>query len=203
MKMKYLGTVLITSLFLASLAELTACSPKDTVDMIEQVKAYERAHNGYDVDATMALFAENAVFELVGEDTLPNLEAIRAMHEYDKGIQAQITFENCLADGLTVTCQVKEQNQWLSAAGLGEIFYPSSRFTFDEAGQIEKIVTTISAEDGAAMGSVLAAFIPWLMQERPEQSKSLFMPEGTFIYNETNGVLVIDLLAQWQSERGG
>jgi hypothetical protein len=109
---------------------------------------------------------------------LPNLEAIRAIHEYDKGIQARLTFENCLADGLTVTCEGTEQNKWLSTAGLGDVFYPSSIFTFSEAGQIQKIVTTISSEDGAAMGGVLAEFIPWLMVERPQESAPLFTSEG-------------------------
>ena len=198
--MDYLRAGLFTFVILAAAVGLAACSP--AVDPIEQVKAYERAHNNNDVAAAMAMFADDAVFELVGQGTLPNLEAIRSIHDYDKGIQAKITFENCSADGLTVTCQVKEHNQWLDTAGLGEIFYLSSRFTFNEDGQIQKIASTLSAEDGEAMGGVLAEFVPWLMQERPEETKSLFMPEGTFIYSESNGVLVVSLLAQWQAERG-
>lgn len=182
------------------LAAVTACSSTKAPDAIDQVKAYEAAHNAYDVEATMALFAKDAVFELVGQATLPNLEAIRAIHGYDRGIQAQVTFQNCVADGLTVTCEAVEQNDWLSTAGLGGIFYPSSVFTFTETGQIQKIAATLSPEDGAAMGGVLAEFIPWLMTERPEEAKSLFTPEGVFIYSEVNGVLVIDLLAQWRAE---
>jgi hypothetical protein len=38
-----------------------------------------------------------------------------------------------------VTCQIVERNDWLETAGLGEISYAASVFTFNQAGQIEKI----------------------------------------------------------------
>lgn len=166
---------------------------------INLVKAYESANNAHDIDTVMTMFTEDAQFELVGQETLPNREAIQAIHEYDKGINTRLTFQNCSVEGLIVTCTVAEQNDWLIAANLGEIFYPSSIFTFTETGKIQKIAATLSAEDGAAMGGVLAEFIPWLMAERAQESAPLFTPEGQFVYSEANGLLVVDLLAQWQA----
>lgn len=204
--MKTTGPILMVILlsgFLAacSYRELTASPAEPTPDNVSLVQAYETAANAHDIDAVMSMFADDAVFELVGQGTLPNLEAIQAIHEYDKGINTQITLQNCTAAGQTVTCEVAEQNDWLSAAGLGEIFYPSSVFTLTETGKIQKISSTVSDEDGAAMGSVLAEFVPWLMTERPEESASLFSQDGQFIYSEENGVLVVDLLAQWQADQ--
>ncbi len=182
-------------------ARQTVYSVEQILDPLERVKAYETIHNSDDIEAIMGMFAEEAVFELVGQGVLPNLEAIRAIHEYDKGIQARIAFQNCAADGLTVTCQVTEQNEWLSAAGIGAISYTSSIFTFTETGKIQKLVAAISPEDGAAIGAILAEFIPWLMAERPQESAPLFSPDGQFIYSEANGILVVELLHQWQAER--
>lgn len=179
---------------------LSACLEAAAIESIELVQAYEAAHNNDNVEATMAMFAEDAVFELVGQGTLSDLEAIRAIHDYDKGIQARLSFENCVADGLTVTCEAREQNKWLAAAGLEEIFYPSSVFTFNETGRIEKIMATVAPEDGTAMGAVLAEFVPWLMAERPSEFEQLFTPDGQFIYSENSGLMVVDLLQQWQAE---
>ncbi len=179
--------------------QLNEISPTN-VNLIGQVKAYEDAHNKYDVTAVMALFADDAVFELVGQGTLPNLDAIRAIHEYDKAIHAQIDFQSCIAAGNQVTCAVVEQNEWLKIAGLEDIYYPATVFTFTKSGKIQKIAATISTDDGAAMGTVLADFILWIMAEQPNAATDLFTSEGVFIYNGTNGTLVLDLLAQWRAE---
>jgi hypothetical protein len=170
-----------------------------TVDLVAQINAYEAAHNAYEVTAVRALFAEDAVFELVGQGILPNLEAILGIHEYDKAIHAQIQFQNCIIEDCQLTCEVVEHNEWLKFAGLREIFYPSSIFTFTSSGKIQKIAATISAKDGAAMGAILAEFIPWIMVTQPQAASYLFSPSGEFIYSGANGALMLELLAQWQA----
>lgn len=152
-------TLFVISLFIAS------CR-KRAPDPVALVNDYAERANAHDIPAIMEMFAEDAQFELVGQGTLPNLDAIRALHEYDKALQTTLTLQNCAADGLTVTCEMVENNDWLDAAGVDEIFYPSAVFTFSEAGLIQRIAATLSPEDGAAMGAVLAEFIPWLMAER-------------------------------------
>ncbi len=165
------------------------------------LEAYEAAHNAFDVDAAMALFADDAEFELVGQGTLRGLTAIRALHEYDRGIRAQVTFRDCRPGGATVTCVADEANDWLAAAGLEALVYPSSVFTFDDRGRIRRIAATLSPEGAAAMGAVLADFVPWLMAERPAEAGVLFSPEGQFIYSEANGRLVVALLGEWRGAK--
>lgn len=187
-------TLFVISLFIAS------CR-KRAPDPVALVNDYAERANAHDIPAIMEMFAEDAQFELVGQGTLPNLDAIRALHEYDKALQTTLTLQNCAADGLTVTCEMVENNDWLDAAGVDEIFYPSAVFTFSEAGLIQRIAATLSPEDGAAMGAVLAEFIPWLMAERAAESAPLFDANGQFVYSEANGVLVVDLLREWQAGR--
>lgn len=179
---------------------LAACSGTQA-DYVTMVQAYQEAHNAYEIDTVMDMFAEDAVFELVGQGTLPNLDAIRAIHEYDKGIQSTLSFENCITEARTVTCEATETNNWLEAAGMGEIFYSSTSFTFTEDGKIAKISASLSPEDGQGMGAVLEQFVPWLFAERPEESSSLFTAEGVFIYSEPNGHLVVDLLEDWRATK--
>ncbi|MDJ0752536.1 MAG: nuclear transport factor 2 family protein [Ardenticatenaceae bacterium] len=167
--------------------------------MIDQIKRYEKAHNAYDIEAAMAFFAQDAVFEMAGLGTLSNLDKIRALHEYDRGIHAQLSFQSCLVDDLTATCEVREKNDWATAVGMDHFYYPSSVFTFTPSGHIKKIVATMSVEDGLAVREILGEFIPWLRSERPEESQPLFTPNGEFIYSEANGILVVELLKQWRA----
>lgn len=179
------------------LASLAACAGKSP-DVVALTEDYVRKANVHDIPAIMRMFAEDAQFELVGQ----GLDAIRALHEYDKALQTTLTLQDCAADGLSVTCEIVERNNWLDAARLDEIFYPSV-FTFNEAGLIQSITATVSSEDGRAMGAVLAEFIPWLKAERAAESAPLFDPEGQFMYNEENGRLVVQLLKEWQASKGG
>ncbi len=198
-------SIILSGMFIL-LVFMVACTrtppePAPNPDYLAMVKAYERAHNAYEVEAVMGMFAEDAQMEVMGLGVLPNLEAIRAIHEYDIGIHAQLTFQNCSVDGMTVTCEVQERNDWLDAAGLEDIYYPSAVYTFTPQGRIQKIVSTMSDDSGAALGGTMAEFIPWLMAERPDESAPLFGPEGQFIYSEGNGRLVVGLLQEWQTEK--
>lgn len=167
--------------------------------MIDQIKGYEKAHNAYDIEAAMAFFAEDAVFKLDGLGTMQTPETIQALHEYDRGIHAQLTFQNCLVDGLTATCEVRERNDWAAAVGIDHFYYPSSVFTFNRNGQIKKIVATMSAKDSQIVSDILGEFILWLKTERPQESQPLFTSEDVFIYSEANGILAVDLLKRWRA----
>lgn len=193
---------LICGVLLAGILWLTtACGAQPASELIDAVKAYEAAHNAYAIDESLSMFAEDAVFEIVGLGTLETLEAIRAIHEYDKALETQLTFKDCTAAGLTVTCAVTEKNEWAAAAGLADYFYPSSVISFTSDGKIQKIVATMSAEDQEAIAGVLNEFIPWLAANHPDATQKLYAAEGVFIYSESNGVLVVDLLHQWHQEQ--
>ncbi len=190
---------LITPVAVIILPVLFAACVGKIPDPLELVEEYATKANAHDIEGVMAMFAAEAQFELVGQGTLPDLQAVRALHEYDKGIRTTLIMENCAANGLTVTCEIFETNDWLDAAGLDGVHYPSAIFTFDEAGRIQRITSTLAPEDGAALGAVMAEFMPWLMSERALESSPLFGPGGQFLYSEANGQLVVELLNEWQA----
>ena len=178
-----------------------ASGDKRPPNPIALVNTYAERANAHDIRAIMEMFAEDAQFELLGQAMLSGPAAIQALQEYDKGLNSTTAFYGCTADGLSATCRASERNDWLEAAGLGEISYTSVVFTFTEAGRIQRIVATASPEDGAAIGRVLAVFTPWLLAERPQRSAPLFNVDGQFVYSEANGVLVVKLLREWQAGR--
>lgn len=188
----------MTSRSRSSFANSKDKSDTKATDRIEQIKAYETAHNSYDVDAALSRFAKHAVLNFEGLVCLQNDEAIRRLHEYDRAIHAQIEFQDFKVVGNQVSCAVVEKNDWLTAAGLETIYYPSSVFTLTQSGKIQEIAATVSTKDGAAINAILTAFVPWLMRERPREANRLFNEAGDFVYSWANGALVITLLAQWR-----
>ncbi len=167
-------------------------------DLLSLVQAYQEAKNRQDVEALAAMFAEDAEFELVGMGTMVGREQIRALDEYDVGINTRLEFSNCVQEGNRVTCDVVETNDWLDAAGLSENRYTSSVFTFEE-GLITRISAALSPESAQATGQVLQVFAPWIAQNHPEAMPKLFTPENQFIYSRENGVLVVSLLREWRA----
>lgn len=189
-----LGFGLLAILLTVALSNSTGSAQTDLLAIVQQ---YQILHNLEMTDETMALFSEDAEFEIVGQGVLP-YPAIRAIHDYDRGINTRLAFINCEVEDNTVTCQTVEFNGWLEAAGLQPIFYTSSVFAFD-GDKIARVTATMSAESAQALNQTLAAFVPWLMQARPEEASLLFSPEGLFIYSEENGERVVSLLYEWRS----
>lgn len=194
MAVRILGTGIIL-LALTLLATSTATAQQDLLSLVQ---AYQQAKNNQDVEALAAMFAGDAEFELVGMGTMVGSEQIRALDEYDVGINTWLEFSNCTEEGNTVTCDVVETNDWLDAAGLSENRYTSSVFTFED-GLITNISATLSPESAQALGQVLQAFTPWIAQNHPEAMPTLFTSENQFIYSRENGVLVVSLLREWRA----
>ena len=69
----------ISLIIVCLLLLMAACAVAQPVDPLAKVKAYEVAHNAYDVESAMALFAGDAEFELVGQGTFSSLDAIRGV----------------------------------------------------------------------------------------------------------------------------
>lgn len=194
MAVKILGGGII----MFALALFAAGTATAQEDLLSLVQAYQEAKNRQDVEAVAAMFAEDAEFEMVGMGTMVGREQIRALDEYDVGINTRLEFSDCTQEGNTVTCDVVETNDWLDAAGLSENRYVSSVFTF-ENGLITRISAILSPESAQALGQTLQAFVPWIAQNHPEAMPQLFTAENQFIYSRENGVLVVSLLREWRA----
>ena len=183
---------------LAALLAGAALTLAQEDDLIALVQTYQEAANNHDLDAIMDMFTDDAEFELVGQAKITGHEQLRALHDYDTGLHTELQFYNCVAAENTVTCEVREQNDWQRAANIPEYHYTSAVFTFKD-GLIQKIVATMSPESAQVLGATMQAFNKWAMGKRPDAVAKLLTPDGQFIYAQESARIVVDLLKEWQA----
>lgn len=170
-------------------------------DLVSLVKGFQGVANFHAVERVMAMFADDAEFEIVGLFTLVGKQQIRAIFEYDAGVNAELQFINCTYEGDTVTCQLVERNDRLEATGISELHYPSCVLTFKDR-LIKKFTATLPAESARTIGEMWQAFLPWIAKNYPADYSKMFTSEGRFIYNRENGERVIPLLKEWRASEG-
>ena len=167
-------------------------------DLIRLVQAYQEAANQHDLDAIMAMWTDDAVFELVGMGKLVGPEQIRAIHDYDAGLHTELNFHNCSADGNTVTCEATERNDWQRAAQIPEYHYSSAVFTFKDS-KIQSVVATMAPESAQILGPTMQAFNQWAMANRPDEVAKVVDENGNFIYRRESASIVVGMLKEWRA----
>ena len=91
----------------------------------EVTRLYLARHNDNDVEGVMALFAEDARFEIPGRLIRCGKEEIRQTEEWEAAVHDHLrTGELVEADG-EVSFRAFEANDWLRAAGVDELRYTS------------------------------------------------------------------------------
>jgi len=149
----------------------------------------------------MGMFADDAEFEIVGLYTVVGKQQIRAIFEYDAGVNTELQFINCTSEGDTVTCQLVERNDRLEAIGISKLHYTSAVLTFKE-GLIQRFTATPPAESARTIGEMWQTFLPWIAKNYPADYSRMFTPAERFIYNRENGERVVTLLKKWRVSRG-
>jgi hypothetical protein len=188
---KPLKTVVIL-LILATLFASTAAAQEDLMSLVQ---AYHDSWNRGDVDAHMALYADDAECEIVGYGSLVGQEQIRGYKEYYAALNVDVQFSDCTVEGNTVTCQLSRHDDVLRKAAAGPVSI-SAVFTV-EGGLIQKHVGALLEESAPAYYQTSGAFIGWVKENRPEAMAKLFTPEGQFVFSGETGELVASLVKEW------
>jgi len=169
-------------------------------DLLGLVQAFQDVANRHAVDTVMGMFADDAEFEIVGLYTVVGKQQIRAIFEYDAGVNTELQFINCTSEGDTVTCQLVERNDRLKVIGISKLQYTSCVLTFKDR-LIRKFTVTPPAESARSIGEIWQAFLPWLGRNYPADYSKMFTPAGRFIYNRENGERVVPLLKEWRASQ--
>ncbi len=160
-----------------------------------RVRAYQEAYNSHDVTRVMALYADDATFEVVGQFVLRGRREIRDLTEYDTALSIRMDFIDCGSHGDTLVCRLLETNEWFKTAGIEQTLY-SVKFVFTN-GLIKLLRAEASSGTDEAMHHVVGSLADWASQERPEQLRAM-MPEGRFVYNAENAAKNLALIQEWQ-----
>jgi len=164
------------------------------------VQSFLTAANKNDVEKVLAMFNDNAEFELVGLYRVEGKEQIRNVFEYDAGVRTKLEFSDVQVEGDTVKGRLVESNDRLAAIGFNKLDYPFCALTFRN-GRIQKFSAKADETSIKKIIEAWQGFLPWVTQKYPTDREKLFAPEGRFIYNRENGERVVKLLKEWK--KGG
>jgi hypothetical protein len=135
-------------------------------DAVAILRAYQETCNRFDVEASVALFAEDGVIDDRGV-AVRGQEAIRATHEYDRAVNARITLDDFRVTADTIRGRfvyTKELDRILRLDGLHQV----ARFIVRD-GRIHAF--TILGPDEAELQRHLrrkAPFFDWAKRHHPE-----------------------------------
>ena len=181
------------SLFLLFAIVMASCSPKPS--LVEVVKEYEEAYNGYRIHTLLSLVTDDVTFEVVGQFIVKGKEGFRQVAEHDFALDIHMSIIRFATKADTVFCDWKETDDWLKTAGIREARY-TGKFVFED-GLIKLIEGKATPETEQAFKQVLDPLLEWASRERPERLAQI-MPEGKFVYNADSALESLALLREWQ-----
>lgn len=185
-----------TALTVTSLLVI-ACS--QAPDYSQAVLEFQKHKNAGNVEMVLDMFADSPSLHFGALGTITGLHEIRGILEYDRVLDAQLRFENCVATDREVACRVVETNDWLELADIESITYDENRFRFATDGRIESVASRLSAESEKVLGKAMGDFAVWASTNEPVEYAELFSEYGVFVYSEENGEKVLALLRKWRT----
>lgn len=159
------------------------------VNLIEQLRAYQKAVNQADIDAVIALFHEDAGINDEGVQLL-----VRSFHEYDIGTQIQIILSDFTVEGDQVSCLCHTTNA-LDKALEYEGKPRKMRFTFRGERIASMIIAPSEVQEARRIHTISDQFFTWVRENYPEQWKimSTVTSEG--------GRTLATLAQEWRTRR--
>jgi len=191
---KFGNKTLIVFYIVFPLLLTTSCAPR----LVDRVKAFQEAANSHNVEKLVSFYADDVRFELVGTPmVIVGKENLRKPIEEQFILNAHLTFTDIKVNGNTVTYKVKEQNDWLKAAGINAVYYEYDELTFED-GLIKEEKAKPTQESMRIMVEFQTSFEKWVSEKRPEEWAKLKV-EGI---TKENVATWLALARQWREEMG-
>jgi len=168
----------------------------------ERFNAYIEAHNSHDIEAELAFYADEVIFEVPQNTALMRREDLRPRLEWEAATDSQLSMSGIEIDGTVSSTTVTindfvETSTWLQLAGIGEIVYePGTKIVFTD-GLITEVLPSPPVEEGQdAVGAVMDELMDWVMENRPEELEG--MVGGQLPYDGEGARKLLELLAYWR-----
>ncbi len=185
---------------LLALLSCVLCACSAPPDYLESVLEFQLHKNDGDLESALELFAEDPSLHFGSLGTISGLTDVRRILEYDLALNTHLKFQDCVVDGLEVSCRVIESNDWLKTVDIDSITYDENKFAFTTDGRIDSVSAVLSAESAQLLGAAMAEFHEWATKQKPEEYGDLFSDEGNFVYSQDNAEKVLALLRIWQNK---
>jgi DNA-directed RNA polymerase subunit F len=178
--------------FLFLLLLTTSCSPK----LDEKITAYQEAHNSGDIEKEMSFFAEDIIYDVIGQWKVTGKESLKKRVEIDVFLNSHVNFTDIKSSKNKVTCKVEEQNDLLKVCGIDTIYYEFREFIFED-GLIKEAKTQLTQEGVDALRNVQRAFGKWAAENRREEVDEL---KSVRIVDKDIFVKWLALMRAWREE---
>ena len=116
----------------------------------EVARLYLVRHNAHDVDGVMALFDEEARFEIPGRLIRCGKEEIRQTEEWEAAVHDHLRAGDLVEADAEVSFRAFEANDWLRAAGVDELRYTSMTVEVRD-GRITHVTAALAPDSYNAM----------------------------------------------------
>jgi limonene-1,2-epoxide hydrolase len=190
---KFGNKILITFCVVFPLLLTTSCTPS----LVGRVEAFQKAVNSHNVEKSMSFYADDVRFEILGTAmVIEGKEKLRKAIEEQVILNVHFTFTDIKADGNTVTYKVKEQNDWLKAAGIDALDYEYDQTTFED-GLIKKEIAKPTQKSMEIMAEFRKTFEKWASEKRGQEWARL-KSEGITKENVNRWLAII---REWQESK--
>ena len=116
----------------------------------EVTRLYLARHNAHDVVGVMALFAEDARFEIPGRLVRCGREEIRQTEEWEAAVRDHLRAGDLVEADAEGSFRAFETNDWLRAAGVEELRYTSMTVEVRD-GHITQVTAALAPDSYNAM----------------------------------------------------
>jgi ketosteroid isomerase-like protein len=181
-----------------STALIMGCEKK--VDLKMQMGSYFAKHNAHDIDQTMKLFADDALFFLPGQKPLNGKAAIRRVESWDSAIDSRLQVKEMKVSGDTVILgQIIERNRWFIVAGIQAVTYDTGTYAVFSDGYITEFhPSRLTQASAGEVSDIFRTFLVWAKQEKPDELAVISPPGKPFQYDASKAEGWINLIREWK-----
>jgi hypothetical protein len=173
-------------------------TPQDASLVRERFEAYIDAHNRHDIEAELALYADEIVFEIPQNTAIMRREDLRPRLEWEAVTESHLAASGVEIDGDTVTINdFVETSKWLQLAGIEKMVYePGTKLVFTE-GLISEVMPAAPIQESQdAVALAMNQLMDWVVENRPEVLEG--MEGGQLPYDGEGARVLLELLTAWR-----
>lgn len=116
----------------------------------EVAQLYLQRHNAHDVEGVMALYADDAQFEIPGRLVRHGKDEIRVTEEWEALVHDNLLAAEMIEADHEVSFRAFEANDWLSASGVRQLRYTSVTLEVRD-NRITHVTAALSPDSFAAL----------------------------------------------------
>ena len=177
----------------------TQIPPTPTPDLLSLVRAYEEVFNRHDLEAVVALFADDAVLQNAWINGIYKAD-IKIQHDFVFGLNQTIQNSECSVVKDTVACKALVRDDCIKAAGIDGYHYTSVEYVFEDM-KIYRVTGTESSDDGQTMEGFYDGMFGWSGAHRPEENSKLSDSNGSPIVNRETGKIYVKLCQEYAATK--